>query len=147
MSYIKLQRKQRGASLIQVALGLLVLTISGVFAFNQYQELQTSNRNNYAFEETSQWLGSMTNIGSLNAHVYTGLDADTVVDQTSIEDTTNIYGLAISTDIVTSNWQLTFPFPDAVACEYVLTRVVDHPGLASTAPTCNASNELVAVVE
>jgi hypothetical protein len=137
--------KQKGFSLIQTALAVAIGVAATAMSYNLYQRTYDTAQSNAAYEEVNLWLAQMTNIGSLNAHVYTGLDADDLIEQTSIESTTNVYGKTIALSVVTNNWQMAYPLPDMDACRYVLSRIANHPGLAST-PTC-ATNTLTAVVE
>jgi len=143
----KSPKQQRGIGLLQVTLGLGILAVGSAYAFRSYTETSNTASNHFAFEEVSTWLGQMTNIGAANSHIYTGLDQDDVVDLSSIEDDVNLYGLDIVVAVATANWQITYPFPSAAACEYVESRVQNHPGLTTTAPACNASNQLVATIE
>lgn len=137
--------KQKGIGLIQVAFALLILSIGGVFAFQQYQETLTASRNNFAYEEASRWLGHMANMGSVRGHVYTGLDVSDIISSTPIEDATNVYGLTNTVTVTAGNWVLGFPTPNAASCQFILQRITGHPGLAS-APTCDTST-LSATVE
>jgi len=142
---IKSINSQKGFSLIQTALAIAVAVAATAMSYNLYQRSFDTARSNAAYEEVNLWLANMTNIGSLNAHVYTGLSATDVVQQTSIPDATNVYGQTIALTVVATNWQMAYPFPDMDSCRYVLGRVANHPGLAG-APTC-ADNTLTATVE
>lgn len=146
-SQIKASSKQKGFSLIQAGLVVVVGGLATAYAFAQYERISLSARQNAAFEEVTGWLNEMAAIGVVNSHVYTGLTQADVLARSSIETTTNTYGLAITAAVSTSNWALTYPFLDASSCEYVESRILRHPGLTATAPACNATNQLVAVVE
>ena len=144
---VNLPNRQRGL-ILQAALGIIILTAISVFAFQRFGEGQEQVVNNAAYEESVTWLSLMTEIGIIEGHVFTGLDQNTVVNRTTIEDATNIYGLTITAAVVANNWALTFSFPDAASCENVESRILDHPGLAATpVPACNGTNQLVATIE
>lgn len=139
--------KQKGFSLIQAGLVVVIGGLATAYAFAQYERIALSTRQNAAFEEVTGWLNEMAAIGTVNSHVYTGLTQADVLARSSIDTATNTYGMAITAAVSTTNWALTYPFPDASSCEYVESRILRHPGLATTAPACNATNQLVAVVE
>ncbi|MBL4571571.1 MAG: hypothetical protein JKY40_10590 [Gammaproteobacteria bacterium] len=143
----KLYSTQKGIGLVQVALALSVVAIVTLFAFQRFGEVSDDARNTAAFEEVTRWLGEMVGMGAVNAHVYTGLTQADVLLETSIDDATNVYGLAITAAVAAGNWALSYPFPAADACEYVESRIANHPGLIGTAPACSGANVLVATVE
>lgn len=145
-------KQHKGASLLQVALAILVLTISGVFSYNQYLEVTESGQNSAAFEEVLTWLGVMMEMSALYGHQHSGLSELNVIDYAAIKDTTSVFGGGISTTVVTfppplRGWELQYPFPTASGCEYVLSRLESSPlqGIREGSLACN-SNVLSATV-
>lgn len=144
---IKSLARQRGFNILQAVLLVALSALGSVYIFNTYTDTSEAAKSNFAFEEVSNWLGAMTSIAATQGHVFTGMDQDDVLDRTSIPDAVNTYGLNITVAVATNNWQLTYPFEEASQCQYVLDRIIDHPGLSTTAPSCSADDELVAVIE
>ena len=141
-------KKQLGIGLLQVAMAILILSVGAVYVWRAYEESLAASRTNFALEEVSRWLGHMANIASLNSHIFTGLTAASVLAQTPIENVTNLYGTTITAVGTASEWPLAYTFPDAKSCEYVEARIQNHPGLTTTAPSCNATtNVLTATID
>ena len=138
-------RKQRGWSIMQVALGLTLTGLAAALALDRWNESQTASLQQSAFLETVSWLTGMYEFGVLRNFTYTGLDHTDLLAESSIEDANNVFGLAITITVTGTNWQLNYPFPDTISCEYVQIRIVGLPGVAGV-PACNGAT-LEAVID
>lgn len=127
-----------GASLVQIALGLLVLSASLVFAFNQYNKVQTSVRTQASIAEINQWVGAVASLLAIGG----AIDASRVISETAIEDAINIYGYSIDvTSEGRDGHRITYNMPATANCD-ALSALLTGSYNQSTSPDYTPDNNL-----
>ena len=140
-------KRQKGITLLDVLLGLGAGGLFATLLFGIYTVVTGTARGEIAYQEGISWLTTMSQIGSMEGHVYTGLTQTTVVERSAIEDAINTYGLAITAAPVGGNWLLTYNFPSQSECTAIMNRLDDHPGVAATPGAACATGVMTITVE